>query len=348
MLAGCAQNAAPEQSQSSPTQLPTDESAVEQEKPDEPPGQPESSNAEVLRVTIVCAGGLGDRSFYDSANEGLERLSADYGVTGKVLECKEDPSQYKDMMLLAAQNSDVVIPVGWQMGDVLAEIAPDFPDVKFIYVDEAVEGQPNVMNIKYVQNEGSFLVGYIAAKMSQTGVIGAVGGTDSATINDFFIGYQEGAKYANPDIKIETIYAEDYEDPAKGKECALSLFAKGCDIVYAVAGKTGEGVFQAAAESGTYAIGVDSDQKYINPDVIICSMLKRVGQSLYDTISGVIEGDEFRGGQTIYMGIPELCIGVGYGTEDMTQQVSDELKAEVEALQQKIVSGEITVSTARQ
>ena len=172
-----------------------------------------------------------------------------------------------------------------------------------------------------------------------------MGGQDSETINDFIVGYEAGAKYANPDCAVEVQYANDFEDPAKGKECALALYGLGCDIVYQVAGKTGEGVFEAAAETGNYAIGVDGDQKYINPDVIICSMVKQVGKSIYDTVSDM---DTYFAGGTVWTAdMSTGYIDVVYGDDTMTQQVSDELKAEVEDIKTKIISGEIEVPTVR-
>ncbi|MBQ3551911.1 MAG: BMP family ABC transporter substrate-binding protein [Clostridia bacterium] len=301
-----------------------------------------------LRVTVVVAGGLGDRSFYDSAKSGLDRLIEDYGVIGNVIECNEDPSAYSVQIVNAAEQSDIVIAVGWQFYDVLTEYAPQLSDTKFIYVDEAVAGISNIYNIKYAQNEGSFLVGYIAGKISMTGKIGAVGGEDSVTINDFMAGYKQGAEYANPGIEVQINYAGTYEDPAKGKECALALYDQGCDIVFQVAGKTGEGVFEAAEETGNYAIGVDSDQKYINPEVIICSMMKRVGDSIYETIKAYIEDGTWNGGTTWTANMESGFVGVGYGDDTMTQQIDDELKAEVEEIIAKIVSGEIVVDTTRE
>lgn len=300
-----------------------------------------------ISVAVVVAGGLGDRSFYDSAKAGLDRLVADYDIEGKVIECKQDASMYQQQLINAAETCDFVVAVGWEFADGLIAVAPELPDTKFIYVDETVENVSNIYNIKYAQNEGSFLVGYIAAKLSQTGKVGAVGGADGATINDFIAGYKQGALYANPACIVEVNYAEDYEDPAKGKECALTLFGKGCDIVFQIAGKTGEGVFEAAAEQGKYAIGVDSDQKYINPDVIVCSMIKKVGDSIYDTVAAFINEDTWKGGTTWVAGMESGLIDVGYGEEGSTQQISAELKAEVEALKQKIISGEITVDTTR-
>ena len=250
--------------------------------------------------------------------------------------------------MTAAENCDVVIAVGWQFWDALCgtEKTPgvpvDFPETKFIFIDNGLDGVgDNLMSIIYKQNEGSFLVGYIAGTMSKTGKIGVVGGEDSDTINDFIVGYEAGAQYAKADTVVERKYTDDYEDPAKGKEAALALYDMGCDIVFAVAGKTGEGVFEAAAETGNYAIGVDSDQKYINPDLILCSMVKRVNKSIYDVVSDM--DGKFQPNQIWSADMATGYIDVAYGTEDMPQQVSDELKAEVEELKAKIISGEIVV-----
>jgi len=304
-----------------------------------------AEKADAPSVAIVVAGTLGDRSFYDSANEGLQQLAADLGVTAKVIECREDGSLYEMSLVSAAESSDIVVPVGWQFVDALKSVAPDFPETKFIWIDNSLEESPaNLMNIVYAQNEGSFLTGYIAAKMSKTAKIGVVGGQNSDTINDFIVGYEAGAQYANADITVERKYTEDFEDPSKGKEAALALYNGGCDIVFAVAGKTGEGVFEAAAETGNYAIGVDSDQKYINPDVIICSMVKKVGLSIYNTVADM--DANYKSGETWTADMATGYIDVAYGEEGMTQQVSDELKAEVEELKAKIVSGEIEVPSA--
>lgn len=301
-------------------------------------------------ICIVVAGTLGDRSFYDSSKEGIDKLAADYGTVTNVIECKEDASLYESALFDAAESYDIVAAVGWQFWDALASadgVVSAFPDVKFLFIDNGLDGVgENLMSIVYSQNEGSFLVGYIAAKLSQTGKIGAVGGDNSDTINDFLVGYEAGAKYANPDIQVETQYALSFEDPAKGKECALALYSNGCDIVYQVAGKTGEGVFEAAAQTGNLAIGVDGDQKYINPDVIICSMVKRVGDSIYDVVHNT--DAMFQPGAIWMADMASGYIDVVYGTDDMTQQVSDELKAEVEELKAKIISGEIVVPTALQ
>lgn len=300
-----------------------------------------------LKVAVVLSGATGDRSFYDSANEGLQHLVAAGKVGGTLIECKNDASMFTTNLISAAEDNDVVIAVGWEFWDALAEYAPELPDTKFIFIDNGLDGVgDNLMSITYAQNEGSYLVGYIAGKLTQTGKIGAVGGEDSETINDFIVGYEAGAKRANESVDVQVQYAGTYDDPAKGKELALALNDAGCDIVFQVASRTGEGVFEAAAEKGFYAIGVDSDQKYINPDVIICSMIKQVGLSIETAINNLIDNGEWMGGQIWVADMSTGLVDVGYGEDGMTQQVSDELKAEVEDIKAQIISGEIEVPTA--
>ena len=306
-----------------------------------------AQTAEPVTVTIVLAGGLGDRSFYDSAYEGLQMLVTEYGVDGRVVECKEEAGLFTDRLISAAEISDYVVAVGWQFYDGLQEVAPAMPDVKFVYVDQELEGIPNLLSIPYTANEGSFLVGYVAGKLSKTHKVGAVGGMNDPVINDFLVGYRQGARYANSATAVESIYAGTYEDPSKGKECALTLFGRGCDIVFTVAGKTGEGVFEAARDAGKYAIGVDADQKYINPDVIIASMKKNVGLSIYTAIKDDMVNGIWKGGTAWIADMKSGFVDIGYGTPEMPQQVSDELKAEVENIKQSIITGKIIVDTAR-
>lgn len=303
-----------------------------------------------LKVCVVVSSAFGDKSFNDSSKEGVDKLADDYGVKVTTIECQGE--NFKQHMMDAAEAADIVIPVGWEFYEI-PEVAKEYPDTKFIWVDnpaENIEELPNVLCITYAQNEGSFLVGYIAAKMSKSGVIGAVGGEDNDTINDFFVGYEQGAKYANPDIKVVTNYANTYEDPAKGKECALALNDQGADVIFQVAGNTGNGVFAAAKEKGFYAIGVDKDQKLSAPEYdeqIICSMKKEVGLSLYDTIKDYIENETWEGARVWTADMATGYVSVSYGDDNSTQQVSDEIKAETEGLSEKIVSGDIVVETVR-
>lgn len=298
--------------------------------------------SEALKVSLVVAGGLGDRSFYDSSNEGLEMIKKDFGVDGKVLECKNDATLFTDQLVQASNISEVVVVVGFEFYDVIQEVAKEFPAVKYIYIDNVIEGVENITSIDYKENEGAFLAGALAAMTSKTGKIGMVGGMDIPVIRNFQVGYEAGAKEVNKDIVVETIYAGDFEDPAKGKESALALYGKGVDIIFQVAGKTGEGVFEAAKDQGKMAIGVDSDQRYINPEVIVASMIKGVNLSIYESVQKINDGT-FEAGKTYEYGAKENGVRMAYGTEDMIQIVTDETKAKIEELNQKIISGEIKV-----
>src|SRR6056297_406734 len=307
-----------------------------------------------LKVALVVSGGLGDRSFYDSSAEGVEWAEEDFGIDSRVLECRNDPSLFRDRLIQGSMYGDVVVVVGFEFYDVVQTVAPEFPEVEYIYVDNNVEGHDNITSIIYKENEGSFLAGALAAMMTtETEVpnitaektIGMVGGMDIPVIRNFQVGYQEGAKYADSETEVETVFAGVFEDPAQGKESALTLFSQGADIVFAAAGKTGEGVFQAAEEEDKYVIGVDADQRYIKPDVIIASVVKAVNVSVYESIERIING-ELDSGSLYTYGLEEEGVYIGYGTEEMEQIVPAEIKEKVQTIKEKIISGEIEVSTA--
>ncbi len=308
-----------------------------------------SVRAEGLNAVLVVAGAFGDRSFYDSSKAGLDRLIAEKGVNGVTIECNNE--NHDTQLRNAAEKADVVIAVGWEFYNI-EEIAPDYPEVKFIWIDNAsYEPVDNLLNITYAQNEGSFLAGYIAAAVSKSGMVGAVGGEDADTINDFIVGYKQGAEYYGnengKEISVEVSYTDSYDDPALGKDCAIALNDKGVDVIFNIASAAGDGIFEAGGERGFYAIGVDSDQKYIAPDVIIASMKKEVGDSIFDAVSKLADGDDSQFGTTWVADMATGYIGIGYGESDMPQQVPDEVKDSAEVIARKIIDGEIVVETTR-
>ena len=309
-------------------------------------GKKAAEQSDKTVVAIVVAGTFGDRSFYDSSKAGGDRLAKDFdNVEVKYIECNND--NHVVQMRNAADVSNIVVCVGWEFYDI-ETVAPEYPNVDFIWIDNATENPvSNVLNITYAQNEGSFLAGYVAAATSKSGVIGAVGGEDSDTSNDFIVGYKQGAKYYDPDIRVETNYTGSYDDAALGKECAIALHDKGADVIFQIASAAGAGVFEAAKEYGFYAIGVDSDQKYIAPEQIICSMRKEVGQSIYTAVEALVKGDASLWGTTWVADLSEGYVSVSYGDDSMPQQVSAEVKDQVITLQQKIVEGEIKVDSTR-
>lgn len=308
-----------------------------------------SAEGEPLKVAVCFAEALGDLGFNDSAYAGLQMLEKDYGVQGSTVECKTDAGKYLTSLVDAAEANDIVVAVGWQYWDALTEVVPQMPDTLFIFVDNGLDGLgDNLLSITYAENEGSFLAGYVAMKTSATQAIGFVGGEDIDTINNFYVGYKQGALYANPEgTVLQPVYAGDYEAPDKGKELAIAQYSAGADVVFAVAGKTGLGVFEAAKDLDRFAIGVDSDQKYIDPDHILCSMVKDIGESIYQVVAMYLEDGIFEGGTIWEADMSTGIISIGYGTDDMPQQVTDAVKAEADELALQIENGDIAVDSTR-
>ncbi|SBW01295.1 Nucleoside-binding protein [uncultured Eubacteriales bacterium] len=306
-----------------------------------PAGTP-SGGAESLKVTfITTAGGLGDRSFNDSTWVGVQRAGEELGVSVSLIE----PATVADFgsSIVAAANSgaNVIIGIGASWTDAFDEYCEKYPDIYFCGLNASASAD-NLMMARTADHEGSFLVGALAAMMSKTGTIGAVGGMDGDNINRFLIGYAEGAAYVNPDIKVLQSYVGSFSDPAKGKEFALQLMNEGADIIYQVAGGTGEGVFEAAKENeNLYAIGVDADQDYIVEGKILTSMMKNCDVVAYTFIERILNG-EFTSGDVVF----DLDNnGVGLSPMTYTKDLIGEgnLKT-LEEIREKIISGEIKVT----
>ena len=305
-------------------------------------------NASEISLCLVVPTEFGDKSFNDSAKEGADRLKEEYGVKTSTIECKGQA--YKQGLTTAAEKNNIVVAVGWEFSDIKA-VAEEYPGTNFLWVDnvvDQVETSPNILCITYRQNEGGFLAGYIAARLSQMNAIGAVGGADDENVNDFMVGYEQGAKYANDGISVYTNYVGDYENIEMGKTCAEELNAKGADVIFQIAGNAGNGVFQAAKEKGFYAIGVDEDQKISASefdDVIVCSVKKEIGESIYDAVSDFIVEDEWKGGTNEVYGIADGYISIAYGSAESTQQVTDDIKNEISELSRKIADGTLEVDS---
>jgi basic membrane protein A len=300
---------------------------------------------------------LGDKSFFDSANRGMEKVMADYPqVKVKTIEAGIDPAKWQAALEDAAANEvyDVLIVGTWQMAEFLQIVAPKYPDKKFIIYDVSVDYTAcdckNVYSVIYKQNEGSYLAGVFAGLVSQTKIVGVVGGQDIPVINDFIVGYKQGAM-ENGVTDVIVQYAGGWNDPAKGKELALAMYQQGADIVFQVAGGTGVGVFQAAQEMGKYAIGVDSDQATIindtNPEqapFIITSMLKNVDNSLYRAMKMYIEGT-LPFGTVENLGVAEG--GVGLAKNQWFDTVATaEIKAKLDQAEKDLLEGKIKVDSA--
>jgi basic membrane protein A and related proteins len=320
----------------------------------------------VIKVVYVVNGTQGDKSFIDSAVRGIRRAEKEFGMQVKIIEAGNDPAKWQPALVDAAANEDydILIVGSWQMTDFLSVIAPKYPDKKFFIYDTTVDytkcNCKNVYSVEYKQNEGSYLAGYYAALMTKTNLkgmnpestLGIVAAQPIPVIDDFVVGFKNGVKDAGLDPEKDVIvqYAGGWTDPAKGKEQALAMYQQGADIVFQVAGGTGEGVFQAALESGKYAIGVDSDQALIekstNPAlaaVIITSMMKNVDNSLYRAFQKHIDGTLAYGSVEI-LGPKEGGIGLAYN-EYYDKYTPQDVKDKMKQVQADMDAGKIKVDS---
>ncbi len=321
------------------------------------PAESSSSAAPTSDVKVGLAydiGGRGDQSFNDSAAAGLDKAAAEFGVEIKELDAtagETDAQKEERLTTLAEAGYNPIIAVGFAYAVAVGKVAPEFPDTQFAIVDDSSlsEANPNVTSLVFAENEGSFLVGAIAAQASKTGNIGFVGGVNVPLIVKFEKGFEAGAKAVNPQIKIQSKYLTEppdfsgFGDPAKGKVAAEGMFDGGADVVYHAAGGSGGGVFEAAKAAGALAIGVDSDQ-YLTADasvkdVILTSMLKRVDVSVYETIKAAVGGTPLTGVQTFDL----KADGVGFSESNAAVA---EYVAKANELKDQIIAGTITVPSS--
>lgn len=320
------------------------------------PAAPAAEKPAAVKVVNLINGVLGDKSFFDSADRGVTKAKNEFGLEVKTIEAGIDPAKWQPALEDAAANEeyDILICGTYQMSEFLEMVAPKYPNKKFIIYDVSVNYDKcdckNVYSVLYKQNEGSYLAGYYAGLMTKTGIIGAVGGQDIPVINDFIVGYKQGAKDARADTQVIVQYAGGWNDPAKGKELALAMYQQGADIVFQVAGGTGVGVFQAAQEVGKYAIGVDSDQAVIiaetNPEqakFILTSMMKNVDNSLYRALKLDREG-KLPYGKAESLGVAEGGVGLARN-KYYDEATPADVKAKIDQAEKDLLEGKIQVET---
>jgi len=290
---------------------------------------------------IYDLGGKFDKSFNEAAYGGAKKWADETGGSYKELEMQSEAQREQALRRLAESGANPIVMTGFAFGDVLNTVAPDYPDTKFAIIDMVVD-QPNVRSVVFTEEQGSYLVGMMAAQASKTGTVGFIGGMDIPLIRKFACGYVQGVKAVNPDAKViqnmTGTTPSAWNDPVKGSELTKAQISQGADVIYAAAGGTGIGVLQTAADEGILSIGVDSNQNHLHPGKVLTSMLKRVDNAVYDA---------FKAGEAIEPGIHVMDLkvdGVGYALDDNNAAlVSDEMKAAVDAAAEKIKSGEISV-----
>lgn len=306
---------------------------------------PDDADAVPLRVTMIYPSDcIGDSGYCDSFHIGVRTAEAELGINLiEVAGMESDPAVAEMQIREAAQNSDLVLTAGYQMGVPLANAAPDFPDVKFGIFDVTLD-VPNVASINYKANEGSFLVGAIAALKSESGKIGYIGGADVPLLQEFEAGYVAGVHAVNPDAVVTVEYISDdatgFGMPDRAKEMALAQYGSGIDVIYAAAGGSGNGVLEAAREQQKFIVWVDSNGNYLEPGIVLTSMVKELSASVIKVINETAE-ESFIGGAR-YLGLGDG--GVSYAVDEHNRSLlSDENIDRVESLQAQIIAGEIIV-----
>ena len=307
------------------------------------PGAAHASPPKFRVALILDKGGRDDKSFNSAAYAGGAKARKDLGIMLKYVETMDDAAVETTMRSFAAKDYDLIVAIGFSMKDAVAKIAAQFPARHFVLVDSEA-ALPNVRSLIFDEHEGSYLVGAIAALTSKTGTVGFLGGMDVPLIRRFQMGFEAGVKKANPKARIINNYvgvtSDSWNNPAKAKELSLSQYNQGVDVIFAAAGASNYGLFDAAEERKKFAIGVDSNQNWVKPGFVLTSMLKRVDVAVFDTIKEASEG-KFAGGVKTF-GLANQ--GVDYSADEFNAKVlSSEVRKQADALKAEIVAGKIKV-----
>lgn len=311
-----------------------------------------------ISFEIILPNARGDRSFIDSAAAGAERAIAELGVEGLIIETA-GPEEHDAAVRRAIQDApNLVITIAVD-ASIIQDMVDEFPDQLFgaqeTFFFPAPPDVPNLALYNILTHENSYLAGIAAGMLTRTKTVGSVGGMDTAGINLFIVGFEEGVLSVCPDCQLVRSYVGDFSDPVTAKEQALGLFEGGADILYQVAGRSGEGVLAAAAETGNFAIGVDSNQDDLYPGTIIVSAMKRVDNAVFSFVESIVN-DSYAPGMTT-VGLAEGFAGLSWdegvcsrtfdqaGPEDMVEKLPAVRQAIAEA-REKILNGEIVVTNA--
>ena len=294
--------------------------------------------AQAQPAVIFDMGGKFDRSFNQAAYNGMERWKQETGKNYLEFEIANETQREQAIRRMAERGASPIIGIGFAQASSIEKVAREFPRLQFAIIDSRVN-LPNVQSVVFKEHEGSFLVGVMAAKASKTGKVGFVGGMDIPLIRKFQCGYEQGVKHANPNAEVFAnmtgTTGAAWNDPVRGGELAKAQFARGADVVFAAAGGTGVGVYQAAKDNGRLAIGVDSNQNHLHPGTMLTSMLKRVDVAVYNVLKNHTPG-------VTVLGLAEG--GVDYAMDEHNARlVTPEMRKAVEDAKADILSGKIRV-----
>lgn len=288
---------------------------------------------------VYDLGGKFDKSFNEAAFNGMEKWKKETGKPYLEFEISNESQREQAIRRMAERGASPIIAMSFSMASTIDKVAKQFPKLQFVIIDDVVN-QPNVQSVVFKEHEGSFLVGAMAAMASKSGKVGFVGGMDVPLIRKFQCGYEQGVKHANPKAEVFAnmtgTTGAAWNDPARGGELAKAQFSKGADVVFAAAGGTGNGVYQAAKDAGKLAIGVDSNQNHLQPGTMLTSMLKGVDVAVYNVSKSFKPG-------VLSLGLKEN--GVGYAMDaNNAKLVTDDMKKKVQAIKADIISGKLKVT----
>ena len=295
-------------------------------------------SAHAQPAVIYELGGKFDKSFNQAAYQGAERWKKETGKPYLEFEVQNAAQREQAARRFAERGANPVVGIGFPQASSIEAVAKSFPNQRFAIVDMVV-ALPNVQSFVFREHEGSFLMGVMAALASKTGKVGFVGGMDIPLVRKVLCGYEQGARYARPQVQVLSAMTGDtpaaWTDPARGAELAKAQMAQGVDVVFAAAGTTGLGVMQAAKDAGRLSIGVDTNQNHLHPGSVLTSMLKRTDLAVYQAFKGVQPG-------ITALGLKEG--GLDYAMDEHNAKlVSADMKRQVDAARADIISGRLPV-----
>lgn len=303
------------------------------------------SKQDELTATYVSTGPIGVNPFLQLIADGLTKGGEEFGVTTRVVESADASALEDNLRAEIDAGTDLIVTNSFDAVDAVTRLGQEYPDQKWAIVDAAIPDNPNVRGILFKEHEGTFLIGAIFGRLTETNVVGFVGAIDIPLIRRWYVGYEEGVKYVNPDATVLESWGNSFNDPATSKELALAQFDQDADYIAATAAAGNTGVFEAAKEKNFFTSGVDTDQRVLDPEHIIESMVKRTDVGVYDAVKDLAAGT-FSGGAVAY-GLAEKGVGPAFLILDNLEVPStlpQEIQDEVKELAEKIVSGEITVT----
>lgn len=308
------------------------------------------------KVSIAAISGYFGQGFGVSIVNGLNKAKDDFGIDLKLIDTGNRALDYEEQFanLAKGKKYDLIFVMGWELTDALQKASAAYPDQRFVFIDGVLDSK-TLIYANFAEEQGSFMAGALAGMVADMGgkvdkvgsgkAIGFVGGRDIPVIRNFLGGYRQGAQYAAPDVTVNPVFAGTFDDPAKGSELAMALYGQGTDIVYNVAGPTGEGVMQASATADKYSIGVDVDMCASAPGDVLASMLKRGDVAVYSIIKDEVSGAKVQPGTRTF----DLASG---GVElkmcgDVAAKLPDAVKAKLDAIKQDVIAGKVSIAKAK-